>query len=66
MDGEITKAERDFKRKRAVLKYAEEIGIGVYAVPAEDIDTPDKLIQAADAALYEAKKKGKDRVEVKA
>jgi diguanylate cyclase (GGDEF)-like protein len=38
------------------------VSIGVAGIPNPDLDTPDKLIHAADLAMYEAKKFGRDRV----
>lgn len=39
------------------------VSIGVAGIPDPEIDTADKLIHAADLALYEAKRKGRARVE---
>ena len=40
------------------------VSIGLAGVPDPLIDTMDKLIHAADLAMYEAKRKGRARVEV--
>ncbi len=40
------------------------VSIGVASVPEASIDTADKLIHTSDVALYEAKAKGRNRVEV--
>jgi diguanylate cyclase (GGDEF)-like protein len=40
------------------------VSIGIAGIPDQSIDTADKLIHAADVALYEAKANGRDRVEV--
>jgi two-component system cell cycle response regulator len=39
------------------------VSIGIAGLPDPSIDTQDKLIHAADLAMYEAKKKGRNRVE---
>ena len=39
------------------------VSIGVAGIPDPQIDTAEKLIHAADLALYEAKRKGRARVE---
>jgi diguanylate cyclase (GGDEF)-like protein len=38
------------------------VSIGVAGLPAASVDSPDKLIHAADLAMYDAKKQGRDRV----
>lgn len=38
------------------------VSIGVAGIPNPDLDTPEKLIHAADLAMYEAKKFGRNRV----
>ncbi len=40
------------------------VSIGIADVSGNGIDTAMKLIQAADAGMYEAKKKGRNRIEV--
>jgi two-component system cell cycle response regulator len=40
------------------------VSIGLAGIPAPDIDTSEKLVAASDGALYEAKTKGRNRVEV--
>jgi diguanylate cyclase (GGDEF)-like protein len=40
------------------------VSIGLACIPAPDIDTTEKLAAAADSALYKAKTKGRNRVEV--
>jgi len=39
------------------------VSIGIAGLPNPGIDTPEKLINAADIALYEAKKNGRNRME---
>ena len=39
------------------------VSIGIATVPEKTIDTAEKLIHAADLALYKAKANGRDRVE---
>jgi len=40
------------------------VSIGLAGMHEQDIDTSEKLIAAADRALYEAKSKGRNRVEM--
>lgn len=40
------------------------VSIGIASLPDPDIDSQDKLLHRADLALYEAKKKGRNRVEI--
>jgi len=40
------------------------VSIGVTSAPNSSIDTAEKLIDASDIALYEAKSKGRNRIEV--
>ena len=39
------------------------VSIGIGGIPHPDIDTQEKLIHAADLAMYEAKRKGRNRIE---
>ncbi len=40
------------------------VSIGLAGVPDHSIDTAEKLIHASDLAMYEAKSKGRNRIEV--
>jgi diguanylate cyclase (GGDEF)-like protein len=40
------------------------VSIGIAGLPNPGIDTPEKLLNAADIALYEAKKNGRNRMEI--
>jgi diguanylate cyclase (GGDEF)-like protein len=40
------------------------VSIGIASLPDPSIDSQDKLLSRADLALYEAKKKGRNRVEI--
>ena len=40
------------------------VSIGLASVPEASIDTADKLIHTSDLALYQAKAKGRNRIEV--
>lgn len=40
------------------------VSIGIADAPAPSIDNEEKLIQASDFALYEAKRKGRNRIEI--
>ncbi|MBI4685054.1 MAG: diguanylate cyclase [Nitrospirae bacterium] len=40
------------------------VSIGIAGIPDPSIDTEEKLIHAADVALYEAKKNGRNRIEI--
>jgi diguanylate cyclase (GGDEF)-like protein len=39
------------------------VSIGISGIPSPDIDSQEKLIHAADLAMYEAKRKGRNRIE---
>jgi diguanylate cyclase (GGDEF)-like protein len=39
------------------------VSIGIACVPDPSIDTGEKLVNASDCALYEAKRKGRNRIE---
>lgn len=40
------------------------LSIGVATVPLEGVESPEKLISAADAALYQAKESGRNQIKV--
>jgi len=40
------------------------VSIGIASVPNSSVDTGEKLVNASDLAMYEAKKKGRNRIEV--
>ena len=69
-DAAITVAEklrsavggRDFSRDGTTVRLT--ISIGVAAPPTSDLSDEDALISRADAAMYEAKRGGRDRVAV--
>lgn len=68
-EGAILVAERlrtrieklEFKGEIANLRVT--ISLGVASFPSEDVTSVDSLIRAADAALYRAKRGGRNRVE---
>ncbi len=39
------------------------VSIGIASIPSSSIDTEEKLVNASDLAMYEAKKKGRNRIE---
>ena len=52
-----------FPHGKAQPQGAVTVSIGISAFAAE-VDTPELMIQVADRALYLAKRRGKNRVEV--
>ncbi len=58
----LRKAVASHEFSRTETKKA-TISIGVAGLPDPSIDSQDKLIHAADLAMYEAKKNGRNRVE---
>jgi diguanylate cyclase (GGDEF)-like protein len=50
----------------AIQNHNVTISIGIADVSVPEIDTSHKLIQAADSMLYQAKKNGRNRIEVQA
>jgi diguanylate cyclase (GGDEF)-like protein len=46
-----------------IVNHRITVSIGVSGVPDPQLDTAEKLVHAADLALYEAKRKGRARVE---
>jgi len=70
-DGAIELAERlieaihqaSIETERGELKYTASIGITGFNKPSKDL-TVNELIKSADEAAYQAKNKGKDRIEV--
>lgn len=70
-DGAIELAERlleaihqaSIETKRGELEYTASIGVTGFNKPSKDL-TVNELIESADKAVYQAKKKGKNRVEV--
>ncbi len=54
-------AKHDFK---GIRKEKISSSIGIACWPVHDVRTPDDLITLADNALFEAKSKGRDRIEV--
>lgn len=39
------------------------VSIGIASAPSPSVDTSDKLVDSSDIAMYEAKKKGRNRIE---
>jgi two-component system, cell cycle response regulator len=40
------------------------VSIGIASIPDLSLDTAEKLIDASDMSLYEAKRKGRNRIEI--
>lgn len=65
-----TQVSERLLRKIAVHEFTKRpeirvtVSIGISGMPDPAIDTGEKLVNAADLALYEAKRKGRNRVEV--
>ncbi|MBK5969422.1 MULTISPECIES: GGDEF domain-containing protein [Thiorhodovibrio] len=59
----ICEAVADQVVETAKLRLQVTISIGLACFPAQDADSPDELIAAADSALYQAKQAGRNRVQ---